>query len=88
MVKQRQEEASDNKDLLQTILDEAKANQMGHNVAKTFIIVNCKNIYFAGRETTATDTSWVLILLAANHEWQDRVRSMIAHVCGKNHPIT
>lgn len=41
MVKQRQEEASDNKDLLQTILDEAKGNQMGHNVAKTFIIDNC-----------------------------------------------
>lgn len=88
MVKQGQEEASDSKDLLQTILDEAKASQMEHNVAKTFIIDNCKNIYFAGRETTATAASWVLILLAANHEWQDRVRSEIAHVCGKNHPIT
>ncbi|XP_030925579.1 cytochrome P450 714A1-like isoform X1 [Quercus lobata] len=39
-----------------------------------FIVDLCKNIYFAGHETTALAASWILMLLALHPEWQERVR--------------
>ena len=46
-----------------------------------FIVDNCKNIYFAGHETTATSASWCLVLLAANPDWQDRARAEVVEIC-------
>ena len=47
-----------------------------------FIVDLCKNIYFAGHETTAVAASWILMLLALHPEWQERVRTEILEVCG------
>ena len=47
-----------------------------------FIVDLCKNIYFAGHETTAVAASWILMLLALHPEWQERVRAEILEVCG------
>ncbi|KAF7819943.1 cytochrome P450 714A1-like [Senna tora] len=41
------------------------------------IVDICKNIYFAGSETTALLATWTLILLAKHPQWQQRVRSEI-----------
>ncbi|KAH9673506.1 cytochrome P450 714A1 [Citrus sinensis] len=82
VVKDRQEESlkdgKNSKDLLQMILESADAdNELHQYIHKTdrFIVDNCKNIYFAGYETTALSASWTLMLLALHPEWQERVRA-------------
>ena len=42
---------------------------------------NCKNIYFAGYETTAVTAAWCLMLLALHPEWQDLVRDEARQAC-------
>ncbi|XP_031264401.1 cytochrome P450 714C2-like [Pistacia vera] len=73
------------KDLLQMILegaqnyvDDSKLNMVSQD---KFIVDNCKNIYFAGHETTAITASWSLMLLAANPDWQARVRAEVLQIC-------
>lgn len=73
------------KDLLQMILEGAqsygvdiKGNMLSQ---EKFIVDNCKNIYFAGHETTAITASWSLMLLAANPDWQACVRTEVLHIC-------
>ncbi|XP_022861183.1 cytochrome P450 714A1-like [Olea europaea var. sylvestris] len=73
-------EISSEKDLLQLILEGA-INDVGKDSSKKFIVDNCKNIYFAGHESTAVAASWCLILLALYPEWQARIREEITQVC-------
>ncbi|XVE74147.1 hypothetical protein DITRI_Ditri11bG0175600 [Diplodiscus trichospermus] len=79
VAKQRIEEATHEKDLLQMILD--GANDYKGLSRERFIVDNCKNMYFAGFETTATTASWTLMLLAAHPDWQARVRSEVLETC-------
>ncbi|XP_039060728.1 cytochrome P450 714A1-like isoform X2 [Hibiscus syriacus] len=75
------------KDLLHLILEGALNDQsLGKDSSKSFIVDNCKNIYFAGHESTAVAASWCLMLLALHPEWQSRVRTEVAEVCGDNMP--
>ncbi|KAJ9680496.1 hypothetical protein PVL29_019732 [Vitis rotundifolia] len=79
-------ETTQEKDLLQMILDAAKTygddDKFSTNVAADkFIVDNCKNIYFAGHETTATTASWALVLLAADPDWQARARAEVLETC-------
>ncbi|KAL2549953.1 Cytochrome [Forsythia ovata] len=74
------ETSSSEKDLLQLILEGA-INDVGKDSSKNFIVDNCKNIYFAGHESTAVAASWCLILLALHPEWQARIREEMAQVC-------
>ncbi|CAN6703905.1 unnamed protein product [Malus baccata var. baccata] len=79
LVKQRVE-ASNEKDLLQMILEGAKSsadyNDLSHN---KFIVDNCKTLFFAGHETIASTASWSLMLRAAHPDWQARVPDEIVH---------
>ncbi|XP_022764435.1 cytochrome P450 714A1-like [Durio zibethinus] len=90
-VKERErkcEEASSlEKDLFHHILEGAMNDQsLGKDSSKGFIVDNCKNIYFAGHETTAVAASWCLMLLALHPDWQSRVRTEVAQVCGDSFP--
>ncbi|CAJ2670085.1 unnamed protein product [Trifolium pratense] len=91
LVKQRQEEGRE-QDLLQMILDganncEGSDGLLPNSVARDrFIIDNCKNIFFAGHETTAITASWCLMLLATYQDWQDRARAEVLEVCGNGIP--
>ncbi|XP_077213598.1 cytochrome P450 714C2-like [Tasmannia lanceolata] len=78
--------ASSEKDLLQMIMDVFEASRLGPNAMNRFVIDNCKNIYFAGHETTAVAATWCLMLLALNPEWQDRTRAEVVDVCGGRIP--
>lgn len=86
-VKERRVERTDDKssvekDLLQLILEGAmNDSQLDKNESRKFIVDNCKNIYFAGHESTAVAASWCLMLLALHPEWQDRVRNELAEAC-------
>ncbi|XP_022897873.1 cytochrome P450 714C2-like isoform X2 [Olea europaea var. sylvestris] len=79
------------KDLLQLILSAAKSYGDNGNLPaditpNKFIVDNCKNIYFAGHETTAISASWCLMLLAAHPEWQARARAEVLEICGLRLP--
>lgn len=80
VVKERKQ-ASYEKDLLQMILEGAENSDLTQEATDSFIVDNCKNIYLAGYETTAVSASWCLMLLAANPEWQSRVRGEVLQLC-------
>jgi cytochrome P450 len=69
------------KDLLHSIIKGAKARHFASQTPEDFIIDNCKNIYFAGHETTSTTAAWCLMLLASHPEWQSRARTELLDVC-------
>src|ERR1044072_7577983 len=91
LIKQRQEETHD-QDLLQMILEGAKNYEASNGLLSNsvsrerFMVDNCKNIFFAGHETTATTASWCLMLLASHEDWQDRARAEVLEVCGNSDP--
>nr|KYP40612.1 Secologanin synthase [Cajanus cajan] len=91
LIKQRQEETHE-QDLLQMILEGAKNCEgsdgfFSNSISRDrFMIDNCKNIFFAGYETTAITASWCLMLLATHQDWQDRARAEVLQVCGKSAP--
>ncbi|XP_071689959.1 cytochrome P450 714C2-like [Rutidosis leptorrhynchoides] len=83
--------ATEAKDLLQTIIEAAKKDDEGNNKwinidSHKFIVDNCKSLYFAGYETTATSASWCLMLLAEHQEWQDHCRAEVLDICGDELP--
>ncbi|XWS08100.1 hypothetical protein CRYUN_Cryun41cG0050000 [Craigia yunnanensis] len=69
------------KDLLQIILESAEKIDLGQTT-NSFVVDNCKNIYFAGYGTTAVSAAWTLMLLALYPEWQDKVRAEILETYG------
>lgn len=68
------------RNLLQAILRSASESL---ECSDRFVVDNCKNIYFAGHETTAVAASWCLMLLALHPEWQERARAEVMEVCGR-----
>ncbi|KAL6495324.1 hypothetical protein OROGR_029887 [Orobanche gracilis] len=96
VVKSRSYNDDDNnnkKDLLQLLLDAAESVEDDSNVpsditSNNFVVDNCKNIYFAGYETTAISASWCLLTLAAYPDWQARAREEILEICGTNIPTS
>jgi cytochrome P450 len=63
------------RDFLGSIIE----NSGGQPRPDDFVVDNCKNIYFAGHETSAVTATWCLMLLAAHPEWQDRARAGLRH---------
>lgn len=80
VVKERKE-AGYEKDLLQIVLESAEKSDLSQEEMDRFIVDNCKNIYLAGYETTAVSSTWTLMLLASNPEWQTRVRDEVLDIC-------
>jgi cytochrome P450 len=62
-------------DLLSSIVNGARQCLTYPGTSDDFIVDNCKNIYFAGHETTAVTATWCLMLLAKHPVWQDRARA-------------
>ncbi|KAI3444831.1 hypothetical protein Pfo_001496 [Paulownia fortunei] len=91
VVKSRGDDDNNKKDLLQLLLRAAESYGDDSNIPADitptkFIVDNCKNIYFAGHETTAVSASWCLMTLAAYTEWQARAREEVLEICGTNIP--
>ncbi|KAF8009814.1 hypothetical protein BT93_J0722 [Corymbia citriodora subsp. variegata] len=87
-IQERRRECSERtsgKDLMQLILEGAiNDHNLDKESSKNFIVDNCKNIYFAGHETTAVAASWCLMLLALHPKWQSQIREEVAQVCENN----
>lgn len=84
-VKERQQECqetnSSEKDLMLLLLEGAINDQsLGKDASKSFVVDNCKTIYFAGHESTAVAASWCLMLLALHPEWQGGIRKELAEI--------
>jgi PHYB activation tagged suppressor 1 len=47
------------------------------------IVEECKNIFFAGKETLTNLLTWATVALAMHPEWQDRARREVVAVCGR-----
>jgi len=73
-----------NKGLLHSIIEGAKAAPSSSCTPEDFIVDNCKNIYFAGHETTSTTAAWCLMLLASHPKWQSSARAELLDVCQGN----
>ncbi|KAJ7965181.1 Cytochrome P450 [Quillaja saponaria] len=75
--------SSSERDLMQLLLKGAASDQsiLDKESSKRFVVDNCKNIYFAGHESTAVAASWCLMLLALHPEWQTRIRVEITDHC-------
>ncbi|XP_044373925.1 cytochrome P450 714C3 isoform X1 [Triticum aestivum] len=68
--------------LLRSIVNSARHCPASYSgSAEDYIVDNCKNIYFAGHETTAVTVTWCLMLLATHPAWQDRARAEALEVC-------
>ncbi|KHF97459.1 Cytokinin hydroxylase -like protein [Gossypium arboreum] len=68
------------------VVEGAKSSDLSQEATERFVVDNCKNIYLAGYETTAVSATWCLMLLAANQEWQDNVRTEVVEICGGRTP--
>ncbi|WCJ34906.1 Cytochrome P450 714C2 [Euphorbia peplus] len=87
VAKERQERSDRNhEDLLQMVIEGAENSRFSKEEMERFIVDNCKNIYLAGYETTAVSSTWTLMLLAANPDWQDLVRAEVVEICGDRVP--
>ncbi|KAK9741885.1 hypothetical protein RND81_03G135500 [Saponaria officinalis] len=87
-VKECSNKTSSDKDLLQWILDDAINGQdLDKESSKQLIVDNCKNIYFAGHESTAVAASWCLMLLALHPEWQHQIRAELHLHCKHHDPL-
>ncbi|KAK2386500.1 cytochrome P450 714C2 [Trifolium repens] len=80
VVKERKEKTSFEKDLLQMVIEGSKKSNFTQEASDNFIIDNCKNISLAA-ESTAVVSSWCLMLLATNQNWQDRARAEVLEIC-------
>lgn len=63
------------------ILEEAMDHFASKDESKHFIVDNCKNIYFAGHESTSVAASWCLMLLALHPEWQTHISDEMSEAC-------
>lgn len=72
---------TETKDMLQMILESGESSGLREDALNKFIVDNCKNMYLAGYGSTAVTSSWCLMLLATNPEWQTRVRTEVLQVC-------
>ena len=50
------------------------------------LIDDCKNLYVAGQESTASALCWTILLLAIHTEWQEKVRLEVLELFGHQIP--
>ncbi|KAH7544952.1 hypothetical protein FEM48_Zijuj01G0040600 [Ziziphus jujuba var. spinosa] len=59
---------------------------LSKDATESFVVDNCKTMYLAGYDTTASSAMWVLMLLASNPIWQAKAREEVLQICGGQMP--
>jgi len=67
--------------MLTTASDGWQESSVEFNLAS--VMNNCKLFYFAGQDTTANTTVFLLLMLAMHLEWQERARKEVMEVVGE-----
>lgn len=74
-------------DLLHVLMKNFSPDSGGvSNKNVQLVLDNIKAVFFGGHETTATTTTFTLMLLAHHPEWQKRVRDEVVDICAGQIP--
>ncbi|KAL7110417.1 hypothetical protein ACP275_05G025000 [Erythranthe tilingii] len=94
MVNRRQDEVETGKskdfgsDFLGSLLKAHHSIDKKNRISALEIIDECKTFYFAGQETTYSLLSWAVLLLAINTDWQERARTEVLELFGRENPVS
>lgn len=72
----------------QNLLDILTMNFSSSPSSSHLIVDNCKTLFFAGHETTASAVSFALVLLAHYAEWQTRARDEVLEILKDREVLT
>lgn len=92
IVKKREEkvktgEAADvGNDFLGQLVKASRGMDNSKKITIDDLVDECKTFYLAGQETTNALMTWVVFLLAAHPNWQEKARKEVLHVFGNNDP--
>ncbi|KAL6187831.1 hypothetical protein ACLB2K_039226 [Fragaria x ananassa] len=77
------EEGNFGQDFLGMLLKAHHDADVDQRITVEELIDECKTLYFAGQESTASLLAWTILLLALHTDWQDKARKEVLQVFGK-----
>ncbi|PON79756.1 Cytochrome P450, E-class, group I [Parasponia andersonii] len=80
------EEDSFGSDFLGVLLNAHHDADINQRISVDNMVDECKTFYFAGQETTNSLLAWTVFLLAVNTDWQEKARTEVLDLFGKEKP--
>ncbi|XVE74387.1 hypothetical protein DITRI_Ditri12bG0012900 [Diplodiscus trichospermus] len=94
IVKKREEEVASGEadnygtDFLGLLVNAYHDSEQKNRLSVKDLVDECKTFYFAGQETTNSVLAWTVLLLAIHPEWQEKARTEVIEVFGKQNPTS
>ena len=73
-------------DFLGSLIKASHDPDVKKRVSQQEIIDECKTFYNSGQDTTTSLLSWAALLLAIHTDWQDKARTEVLEVFGRENP--
>ncbi|KAI3850664.1 hypothetical protein MKW98_030724 [Papaver atlanticum] len=87
MMKNRELSDGYGRDYLSLLLNANKDADELKRISIQDMVDECKTMYFAGHETTASLLTWTCLLLAIHTDWQDKARKEVIGLMGEKSQI-